>query len=103
MNIVYPSYTSKLPYPKLPTYKTHAGATRAEFEAAKEAAEALRKAHRADQARLNAKFEADLAELHGVTGNPKASLLFAKAWDLGHSSGYSEVASYYDDLVCLIK
>lgn len=52
---------------------------------------------RADE--LRARLERD----NGVVGNPKADLLWSKAWELGHANGLSEVECYYDDLVELIK
>ena len=51
---------------------------------------------------LEDKFKADLFDDLGITDNPKANLLYAKAWEFGHSSGYSEVYSYACDLVDLI-
>jgi hypothetical protein len=49
----------------------------------------------AHQAKLEAK--------HGLTGHPKADKLYALAWDMGHSAGYSEVEIYYDDMADLLK
>lgn len=56
-----------------------------------------------DKARLIKQFEQDLAEEFGVTGNPKADLLFGKAWEQGHGSGFAEVCLVYADLVDLIR
>jgi hypothetical protein len=69
---------------------------------AKKSREQLNK-RRAEEARLNSLFKADLENQHGVAGHPKADRLFELAWDYGHSSGYNEVAYYYDDLAELIK
>lgn len=60
-------------------------------------------AYRDDENRLHAQYKADLFEEHDVTDNPKKDLLYSKAYDLGHSAGYSEVASYFGDLVELIE
>jgi hypothetical protein len=49
----------------------------------------------AHQAKLEAKY--------GLTGHPKADKLYALAWDMGHSAGYSEVEIYYDDMADLLK
>jgi hypothetical protein len=62
-----------------------------------------RNKYRAEEARLISLFKADLENQHGVAGHPKADRLFELAWDYGHSSGYNEVAYYYDDLAELIK
>jgi hypothetical protein len=56
-----------------------------------------------DQARLDVEFRRDLLLYHDVTKNPKADLCFAKAYELGHANGHSEVASIFADLVELIK
>ena len=45
---------------------------------------------------------AKLAVENGVVDNPKLDLLFDKAWDMGHSSGYDEVAGMFADLSDLI-
>lgn len=55
-----------------------------------------------EETRIIRKFENDLKEELGITDNPKADLLISKAWDLGHSSGFSEVFNYAQDLVDLI-
>lgn len=46
---------------------------------------------------------ASLAKEHGVEGHPKLELLYSIAWDLGHSSGYAEVETYFAQLVPLIQ
>jgi len=51
----------------------------------------------------NAEFRDDLFDEHGVTGNPRASRCYGIAWSYGHSSGLQEVASYFSELVDLIK
>ncbi len=68
-----------------------------------EAWRAARNAYSEEAARLQAEFKVDLIEEHGVTGHPKAERVFNLAWEYGHSSGLSEVADYFDDLVGLIK
>ena len=45
----------------------------------------------------------ELAAQYGVVGHPKLGLLYQKAWDLGHSSGYDEVAIHFGELVDLIR
>ena len=49
------------------------------------------------------KHKKDLESRYGTSGNPKADLLYAIAWDYGHSSGFDEVGVYYADMVGLIK
>jgi hypothetical protein len=55
------------------------------------------------QTRLAQEFYTDLLDEHGVTDHPKAAKCYSIAYDMGHSAGYSEVASYFDTLVDLIK
>jgi hypothetical protein len=52
---------------------------------------------------LEKEFKRDLFDQHGVTGHPKAERAFQLAWDYGHSSGFQEVANYFDDLADLLK
>jgi hypothetical protein len=52
---------------------------------------------------LETKLRADLEEENEVVGNPKAGRLWDIAWDRGHSGGYGEVISNYNELVDLIK
>lgn len=61
------------------------------------------KAYKEEDARLLQLFWDDLAEEHGVTHNPKRSMLEGIAWENGHSSGLGEVANVYEKLVDLIK
>lgn len=56
----------------------------------------------AEEALLKVEFKKDLLKELDVTSNPKADLLFEKAWSLGHSSGFEEVYSFACDLVELI-
>lgn len=44
-----------------------------------------------------------MEEDYGLSNHPKAELLYAICWDLGHSSGLSEVAAYYSQLSDLLK
>lgn len=42
-------------------------------------------------------FSKDLFKYHGVEQDPANSLIYAKAWEDGHSSGLHEVASLFED------
>lgn len=64
---------------------------------------ATHKAYMEDCARLEAQFKMDLFETYEVSDNPKADKCYALAWEHGHSSGFSEVASYFSEFVELIK
>jgi hypothetical protein len=62
-----------------------------------------RRLYGAETGRLEAEFRRDLLEEHGVTENRKASRCYAIAYEHGHSAGFSEIASYFDEIVDLIK
>jgi len=49
------------------------------------------------------KNKVNLERKYGVEGHPKADLIFQLAWEYGHSSGWSEVETYYIDLVEIIQ
>jgi hypothetical protein len=59
--------------------------------------------YKEDSRRLNEEFKREVFETLDIVDNPKAEMLYSKAWDSGHSNGYSEV--YYEalDLVDLIS
>lgn len=67
--------------------------------------EGLRVARRAygeETARLTAQFKADLFEDLGISDHPMREKLYSKAWEDGHSAGFSEVYNVASDLVDLI-
>ena len=64
---------------------------------------ATRNAYNDDVRRLEKEFKAALEDDNGMTGHPKADILFSKAWDHGHANGYAEVITCYDDLIDLVK
>lgn len=84
-------YKTKLPWPDFSRKQQP-------FEHAR-----MRRAYQDDQRRLEEEFKRDALEDVGMTGHPKAELLWSKAWDLGHSAGYGEVYNYLADLVELVK
>jgi len=52
-----------------------------------------------EEARLHDLFKQDLFKNLGIVDHPKKDKIFSLAWQLGHSNGLSEVASYADDIV----
>ena len=62
-----------------------------------------REAHRDAEAATVIRFRAALEEEFGMTDHPKRAAIWTNAWDRGHSNGFQEVASEYEDLVDLIK
>lgn len=47
---------------------------------------------------IDSAFEAELAEIYCTLPAQAAKAIFAKAWEDGHSSGYSEIENKYIDL-----
>lgn len=112
------AYKTKLPYPDRPKEPAVLGkrardltpdeaaslpTEQAAFDQAKKDYESARRAYNEDNGRLGTLFRVHLELEHGMTGHPKADKLFAKAEENGHSSGMSEVAVIYADLVELVK
>jgi len=110
-------YRSQVPYPVRPAVnaildKTVHQLTSAEITTLPE----IRRAHEADQKKYTEDLEAyraseaeglndfqrDLEQGHGLAGNPKAWLLFAKAWELGSPKGFAETQRIYAELAELI-
>jgi hypothetical protein len=64
---------------------------------------AAMEAYNAETGRLQELFRQDFYAELGIELNPKRATLFSKAWEHGHSSGYSEVMNCGYDLVELIE
>lgn len=58
---------------------------------------------REKEEKMRSDFFHELGEEFGVLESPKFELLCSKAWDLGHSSGFSEVRNYFIELLDLIR
>lgn len=117
-NYIDGKYTNTAPYPTKPVepavlrkrareltneeLSSLAEITRA-YDDAKAAYETSRREHSTESGRLTALLQADLEAEYGVTGHPKAALLWSKAYDRGHGSGMGEVISVWTDLVELIQ
>jgi hypothetical protein len=55
------------------------------------------------QAQQEEKIKARLAAEHRIPRDAKFDKAWGIAWDLGHSSGFSEVEDYFHQIVELIK
>jgi hypothetical protein len=102
--LTYPESPSK---PRLPHNPTAAQAREyadklEAYEDSKGELRRQRDLYNAETRQLEAQFREDLEAEYNMKGHPKADVLFMMAWDRGHSSGYGEVASYYDDFHELI-
>lgn len=71
--------------------------------ASKEEKALMRRAYQDEGYRLNMQFKQDLFDAYEIADHPKREKLWSLAWDMGHSSGYTEVLTYFDELVELIK
>ena len=56
----------------------------------------------AENNRVHAEFRADATEYAGLKDHPKADAVWSKAWEHGHSSGFSEVLYWLEDLAELV-
>ena len=63
----------------------------------------LRKKYQQENGRLRNLFRSDLEETYGVAGHKKKDILWALAWERGHSSGLTEVFVCYDEMVQLLS
>jgi hypothetical protein len=101
-------YANKVPYllpPMAPIDPNTTTITEAERrrEAYKAERRAQQRLHSEEDSRLLALFQADLEAEYGLTGHPKAGLLWSLAYAHGHSSGYSEILIWYDELSELVR
>ena len=55
-----------------------------------------------EESKLHEEFRRDLFEEFGVTDHPKADKMYGYAWEKGHAYGFSEVYSYFSDIVELV-
>jgi hypothetical protein len=65
--------------------------------------QAARKKWQDEEAACFQAFKDDLLRELEIVSNPKADLLFQKAWERGHADGYENVYAIACDLVDLIK
>jgi len=72
-------------------------------ERQKQLAHDQRRASRTNEARMILLLRNDLAAEHGVAEHPKEQKLWDLAWDHGHSSGFGEIITYYEEFVELLK
>lgn len=74
---------------------------KADYQAACAGDEPMKAAYKAEDARLQQEFFDDLHEYHGVDPeHPFIRLIWSKAWEHGHSSGYpTNVAYWFEDLM----
>jgi hypothetical protein len=63
----------------------------------------VRKLYYKERVLLERLFKEDLEKEFGVESNPKKDMLYSRAYERGHSSGFNEIAGVYADLVDLIR
>jgi hypothetical protein len=99
------SYPEMPKAPKREDYKTGREYGRAvgDYEDAKEAVTAQRRAWEDGQTEAEQWFKTELARALRLEGHPKFDALYRIAWQEGHSSGFSEVANYADTLAELLR
>jgi hypothetical protein len=77
-------------------------AVKAAYEADVLAYDLAKAAYGEESRRLSIQFSTDLEVEAGVSGHPRAPLLYQLAYDRGHSAGMAEVALYYAEMAELI-
>ena len=108
-NIQAGKYENKLKYPSHEDAPNRAriAELKAEIEKLQQGDKDWRRvameAYHRESGLLTLQLRGDLEAEHDMTGHPKALVLWIKAWDEGHSNGFSEVATCYADLVELAK
>jgi hypothetical protein len=100
-------YENKVPYsiPDMePINETKTTIARArELRAAHTTAKVeQRRLWQAEEGRMIDLLRTDLEAEHGVTGHPKAGVLWSLAWQHGHSGGLQDVVSHYEEFVELL-
>lgn len=107
----FSKYDNKIPYPKKPSKPTLSTRTPSSSDLENYAKEQLEftdkeiayksnfNAYWEENARLHELFKQDLFKDLGIENHPKRDKIFSLAWQFGHSYGFSEVASYADDIV----
>ena len=60
-------------------------------------------AYTAEEQRLMGQFYADALEESGLEKHPKSNIIYSKAWEDGHSGGYSEVFNKLLDLAEFVE
>lgn len=73
------------------------------YEKEMEKYEVLQKVYQAQKNELMETFIYDLFVENGVEDKEKGDIIFAKAWDEGHSEGYCAVANKFEDLVDFVR
>jgi hypothetical protein len=76
---------------------------REHIEAQSKAKIAYRRVRYDDIATLELQFHIDLAKEHGLTDHAKESKVWSLAYEYGHSTGFHDMAMYYEDLADLVK
>jgi hypothetical protein len=101
-DITYPERPKK---PARENFSSHAdyGAALDIWEREREQYKERERAYREEQGRVMAEFRAAVAAELGLTGHPKFDALYDIAWSHGHSSGFSEVYYWCDELAPLIR
>jgi hypothetical protein len=59
----------------------------------------LKRQYYIETTNLEDQFRMDLEDDCGTSNHPLKDTMYSMAWEFGHSSGYSEVHSYYTDLM----
>lgn len=111
----YDDYYNKLPFPKKPI-KPNLAYANCTPQMARSYADKLEiweksfddfklqmDAYTAEEQRLMGQFYTDAIEEAGLSNHPKSAVIYSKAWEDGHSGGYSEVFNKLLDLAEFVE
>lgn len=106
-NLAAGKYENKVPYSidKVPVDENTMTVKQARdhVEAEKQRSRDQTRKYRENEGAMSALVKRDLEVQEGLVGHPKADMLWSIAWDRGHSLGYSDVISVYEELAELLK
>lgn len=106
-NLAAGKYENKVPYnvERVPVDEETMTVKQARehVEAEKQRSRDQTRKHRENEGAITAMVKRDLELQEGLGGHPKADKLWIIAWDRGHSSGYADVISVYEELAELLK
>lgn len=105
-NLAAGKYENKVPYSidKIPVDENTMTVKQARehTESEKQRSREQTRKHRENEGVMSAAVKSDLEAQEGLVGHPKADLLWSIAWERGHSSGYSDVISVYEEMAELL-
>ena len=99
-------YNTKVPYPKKEDFKDIHKCDKCEHIHHVFDKDGYHKAvndYHKENNRMYELFKQDCFKYYGIENNPAREVIFSKAWEEGHSSGFSEVANCMSDIIDFVE